>query len=249
MTALIAPLFAIAGAIVGSFINVVALRFPVQGVVAGRSACLSCGTKLQWFELVPVLSFILLWGRCRTCRVPLSFQYPFVELALGAIFLLLYFRVPDPVLVALFAIGFSLLLLIAVYDFRHLIIPGAFLYPLIATGLVLTLYRNPAPSIEWLAGPLLTVPFLLLFALSRGRLMGFADSTLALGVGWLLGLSGSAVAFLVSFWIGAVVGVVLLARGRRLQSEIPFAPFLVAGALLTVLGDISLFELLSALTL
>jgi leader peptidase (prepilin peptidase)/N-methyltransferase len=137
-----------------------------------------------------------------------------------------------------------LLLVITIYDFRHKIIPDKIVYPFIILCLVSIIWKVTAvagfaflPAI--VAGPLLAAPFFFLYFFSKGKAMGFGDVKLALGIGWLVGIVGAISVFLLSFWIGAIVGVVLMAFSKRhgIKSEIPFAPFMiVATAIVSILG-------------
>lgn len=269
--------FFLFGTIVGSFLNVVILRYNTGRSVAGRSACFSCQTKLRWFELLPVVSYLTLGGKCRTCRARISWQYPAVELLTGVIFLLTARQSFVPAGFSASAIGavelggffldlicFSLLMVILVYDLRHKIIPDAFVYGFIVTALlrIFFLFGGFEFSAEMLwhlaAGPILLLPFFLLWHFSKGRWLGLGDGKLVWGLGWFLGLAGGASAVLLAFWIGAAVALLSLAlqalgrnkffrryalfgRGKRLtmKSELPFAPFLILGLWLVFLFEIS----------
>jgi prepilin signal peptidase PulO-like enzyme (type II secretory pathway) len=240
------------GAAVGSFLNVVSLRYHTGRTIRGRSGCASCGAQLRWFELLPVLSFIALRGKCRSCLSAISWQYPIVEAITGALFVGLYYLYAlQWGLFLLYAIEWSLLVIIVAYDMKHKIIPDPFVYAFIALSF-LSLFITPdwtlhMPSGSWwplLSGPLLAAPFAFLWLVSGGRWMGFGDAKLALGIGWVLGVTRGTTALLLSFWIGAVVSIALLlyerlspsgravsrAHGRlTMKSEVPFAPFLILG--------------------
>jgi leader peptidase (prepilin peptidase) / N-methyltransferase len=241
------------GLIIGSFLNVVILRLNTgRSIAKGRSKCARCSNTLSWYELIPVFSFLGLGGKCRSCKVPISFQYPVVELVTGILFVLLYgkiFGMYELSFASLFVFIFSiviacLLLVITMYDFRHKIIPDKIVYPFIALAFVSVVWNTTStlgfaflPAI--VAGPLLAAPFFFLYFFSKGRAMGFGDVKLALGIGWLVGIVGAISVFLLSFWIGAIVGVVLMAFSKRhgIKSEIPFAPFMiVATAIVSILG-------------
>lgn len=228
------------GLIIGSFLNVVILRYNTGRSLGGRSACFSCGVKLRWAELLPVISFLGLRGRCRSCRSPISWQYPLVELATGCLFTLLYLAVPlgSWWLLGLLFVASACLVVITVYDFYHQIIPDLFVFTLIVTGLVYPLILPGSFVINLLwslwGGFFMALPLFLLWLVSSGRWMGFGDIKLALGLGFFLGLSGGLSALLLAFFLGAGVGVLLIAWSKRrhkraytLKSEIPFAPFLI----------------------
>ncbi len=239
------------GLIIGSFLNVVIFRLHGGRSLGGRSFCAHCAHTLRWYDLVPVFSYVALRGRCRYCHSRISWQYPLVELAVGVTFALIAFPfrhvVLEPldfVFLASRFISFSLFIAIFVYDLRHKIIPDVLVYPLALTALIPVLVTGfmQGFSSETLsaviAGPILFTPFFLLWFLSRGKWMGFGDAKLAIGMGWLLSIEGGLSAVIFGFWSGAVVGVALISRTRlvhganshvSMKSEVPFAPFLIAG--------------------
>ncbi|OHA12906.1 MAG: hypothetical protein A2909_02135 [Candidatus Tagabacteria bacterium RIFCSPLOWO2_01_FULL_39_11] len=144
----------ILGAIMGSFLNVVIFRFNTgESIVKTGSRCFSCGKKLKWFELIPILSFLIQKGRCGGCKSKISWQYPIVELITGVIFLLVFLKITGyrlPVTgyypfnnlptIIYFWIIFSLLMVISVYDFHHKIIPNKIVYLLIFFSLFSSLF-------------------------------------------------------------------------------------------------------------
>ena len=214
------------GATVGSFLNVVALRYGTgQSPLVGRSFCPACNIKLSAIDLIPVLSFIFLGGKCRTCRAKISWQYPLVEILTAVIFLFL-FRSP------LALIAWCLLIVIMIYDWRHKIIPDGLVLVFGILALAMAILNNLGSDLflALLWGPLFAAPFFLLWFFSSGKWMGLGDAKLGLGLGWLLGAS-SIDAFILAFWIGAVVSLVLIGwqKGQKkltMKSEVPFAPFL-----------------------
>lgn len=237
------PIFIfVLGAIVGSFLNVVILRLNTGwSIVSGRSKCVRCNKNLSWYELIPVFSFLGLRGKCKDCKAPISFQYPVIELTTAIVFIILYTKV---FLVQGFnflsltsflgsAILASLLIVILVYDFKHKIIPNKIVYPFIVFALASILWKAifvpgfvAVPFL--LAGFVLAAPFLLIWLFSKGKAMGFGDVKLALGMGFVVGLSASLAVFLLSFWIGAIVGLFLIALSRAsLKTQVPFAPFMI----------------------
>jgi prepilin signal peptidase PulO-like enzyme (type II secretory pathway) len=145
-----------------------------------------------------------------------------------------------------FAFLISLILLfIVVYDVRHTVIPWSASILLILLA-ALYLFISLPPLYDIFAGPVLAVPLFLLWLLSRGRWMGLGDSVLELGIGSLLGLTAGLTAFFLAFWIGAVVGIALmvLGRGVTMKSEVPFAPFLIAGMALCYFFHVDFFQAL-----
>jgi len=246
----------ILGLLIGSFLNVVILRMNTgRSVVTGRSACPRCSKKLSWFELVPVFSFLFQRGKCRGCKTRISFQYPIVELTTAVLFIVLYIKIP-------LAVGFSAyswlsflfslivactLIVIAVYDTRHKIIPDMAVYLFILLGLLSiavkeTLFPGFSATAALVEGVVVGLPFFLIWWLSKGKMMGFGDVKLALGIGWLLGASGGFVALILAFWIGAIVGLFLIAlsHNKSMKSEIPFGPFLILGTLIASVWGITI---------
>lgn len=254
------PIFiGILGLIIGSFLNVVILRMNTgRSVAKGRSKCARCNVTLSWYELVPVFSFLGLRGKCKTCNAPISFQYPLVELITAITFTILYTTIIFSyglTLVSFITFVFSaavasLLIIIFVYDIRHTIIPDQAVYMVIILGLLSIFWHlltvpGFAAATAVFDGVLVALPFFLLWALSKGRLMGFGDVKLALGIGWLLGLVGGFSAILFSFWIGGLVGLFLLALSRKysMRSEVPFAPFLIMGTFIVGVWGITIVSL------
>ncbi|KKT19136.1 MAG: Prepilin peptidase, partial [Parcubacteria group bacterium GW2011_GWB1_43_8] len=204
------------GAVVGSFLNVVILRLNTgQSIVSGRSKCFSCAKKLRWYELLPVISFIFLRGKCSACKTKISWQYSLVETITGIIFVLLFQQSQNIFSFGFFILTFSFLIIIAVYDYRHQIIPNLFVW--IFNGLAfIGLFRTSDFGFRifnWnnlLSGFILFAFFALLWGVSKGRWMGFGDAKLALGIGWLLGMTKGIAAITLAFWIGAIAGVLLI---------------------------------------
>jgi len=254
------------GIIIGSFLNVIIFRLNTgRTFIKGGSMCMTCGHKLRWFELVPVLSFLVLRGRCRECRSKISIQYPVVEIITGLVFTLIAFKFL-PILyfsfwlyvlyLVMFLAIFSLLIVIFVYDLKHKIIPNKLSYSFSALAL-LSLVVSIAlfgSFFSWfnvlnlLAGPLIALPFVLIWFFSKGRLMGLGDGKFMVGMGWMLGFSSGAFAVIISFWIGAVVSLLLMIFSKKkvgMKTEVPFAPFLIISTLITFIFNFDLNTLVN----
>ncbi|MHB8651881.1 MAG: prepilin peptidase [Minisyncoccota bacterium] len=255
------------GTAVGSFLNVVILRLNTgRTVVHGRSMCFSCGKPLRAHELVPLLSFLIQRGRCRQCKSKISWQYPLVEFATGILFMLVGTALPgvmtQPFLLAYYLVAVSILVIIAVYDLRHQIIPDGLVYTFallslghlaVQAGSVAVFFSAPY-IYDVLAGPLFALPLAGLWVVSRGRWIGLGDAKLALGMGWFLGIAAGASALMLSFWIGAVVGLALIVAAHMhtrliphsrysLKSEIPFGPFMVLATFVVLFCHFNIFNL------
>lgn len=242
----------ILGAIIGSFLNVVGLRWNSGLTLGGRSFCYRCGHELRWYELIPILSFILQMGRCRSCRAKLSWQYPSMEIFTGLIFATIFNFQFSILQNLLLAIVFCIFVVITIYDIRHKIIPDTLVYTTIILSFLVRLLSTSTGA-DWLAGPVLFAFFALLWVITRGRAIGFGDSKLALAIGLLLGAANGYSAGVLAFWIGAVWGVALvlksklfpLLRGGKpitIKSEIPFAPFLILGAWLSLIFNLDILH-------
>lgn len=233
----------ILGTIIGSFLNVLVLRYNTGlSFAKGRSKCFSCGNTLSWYELVPLFSFVFLRGRCLSCGSKISYQYPVVEFITGLVFSLIFWKTGLSILLPFYLVTFSILIAISVYDIKHKIIPdGMVLSFSIFSLIVLFLNQNYINGfvlpdlLDLLAGPILASFFAFFWLVSSERWMGLGDAKLALGVGWLLGFSGGIFAIMLSFWIGAIFSlsiillekIGLLKKGITMKSEIPFAPFII----------------------
>lgn len=230
------------GAIIGSFLNVVIIRYNTGKTLKGRSKCVNCNKELSWHELLPVLSYILQRGSCKGCKSKISWQYPLVEFVTGILFVCIFYVFPpinpDSSFLTTFHLFIaSLLIVISVYDIKHKIIPDHFVFIFIVLSF-LSIFITPnlnfvLPSYQSLiAGPVMALPFAFLWLISRGEWIGLGDSKLALGIGWMLGLSMAVNAFVLSFWIAAIVSLVWMLityRKFKPRTEIPFGPYLVLG--------------------
>jgi len=237
----------ILGTVVGSFLNVVGLRWGKRGV-GGRSACPSCSKPLSWFELVPILSFLFQGGRCRKCKHKISWQYPLIELWTGLIFVTVSY---------IFIPVFCIYVVILIYDLHHKIIPDPLVYLAIMLSVV-SRWWLVGSLLDWLAGPILFVFFALIWLLSQGRAMGFGDAKLGLSVGLLLGAAQGFSAIVLAFWIGALGALILMfvsklglsapadfiksAKGLTMKSEVPFAPAIILGAWISVVFHLNILN-------
>ena len=244
------------GAIIGSFLNVVILRHNTgESIARGKSRCFDCGKPLKWKNLIPVASFIFQKGKCSACGSKISWQYPIVEIITGVLFALIFsvyggsifnfqFSIFNFLSVGYYFTIFSLLIIIAVYDIRHRIIPDLFVFSFIVLSAFSLFFElNAAGNFDFeivkagilgrfLAGIAFFSFFALIWFFSKGRAMGFGDAKLALGIGFFLGFLNGLTAIFISFWLGALAGVLLLIAAKKrynMKSEIAFGPFLVLG--------------------
>lgn len=247
------------GVSIGSFVNVLVFRLRSGSRITGRSKCMSCGKTLTPRMLIPLFSFLFQRGRCAFCGSHIVFQYPLVEIILGILYVtIMLVRGFDPLQASpneiFFVLGdaviWTTLLAITIYDLRHKIIPDSFSLFLAATAGVLVLMKwklgvlptsyvpfwDTIPTwIDLFAGPILATPFALVWFFSGGRAMGLGDAKIAWGIGWFLGFSYGVSSVILAFWVAFFPSLALLllrSKHFTIKSEIPFAPFFVAGAFL-----------------
>jgi leader peptidase (prepilin peptidase)/N-methyltransferase len=218
----------------GSFVNVVAARVPLRrSVVRPRSGCMSCGAELAWYDNVPVVSYFVLHGRCRSCGVRISWLYPAVELATGALVAACFFAFGLSGEAALAAFFCAVLVAITATDITHRIVPNRIVLP--AAALVLVAHTALQPSPEWALGALGAALFLFIAALAYPGGMGMGDVKLALLLGAMLGRYVG-VGLMLGMLVAIVPSVFLLARhgAAARKMGIPFAPFLALGAVVAL---------------
>jgi len=240
------------GLAVGSFLNCVIYRLaPHQGPgggLGGRSYCPHCQHQLGFWDLVPVLSFLVLKGKCRYCQKSISPQYPLVELTTGVLFLL-FFEIRFPI-IDIREIGFlfiisCFLIIIFVYDLKHYVIPDKIIYPAIVIALIYNLQRCDLLGRSHLLFSALGAAafFGAIVLISRGKWMGIGDIKLAFLMGLLLGFPNILVALFLAFFSGAIIGIGLIISGKKsLKSEVPFGPFLVGGTLVALFWGRTIIE-------
>lgn len=242
MDAAVAAAFLAPGLALGSFLNVVAARVPLRrSVVRPRSACMSCGTELAWYDNVPVVSWLVLHGRCRHCSARIAWRYPAVEvstalLVAGCVW---KFGLSLDALVAAFFC--AVLVAVSATDLEHRIIPNVLVVP--AAGIVLVAQTALHPSVEWVLAALGAAVFLFIAALAYPKGMGMGDVKLALLMGAMLGRTVP-VAFMVGMFAALVPSLVLVVRhgAKARKMGIPFGPFLALGAVLALFAGHALLD-------
>ena len=256
------------GLVTGSFLNVIINRLHIkEDIIKKRSYCPHCKKVLKWYELIPIVSFIVQKRRCRGCGDKISWQYPIVEIVTALLFLQVsssigYSFVWETMFLWIILSG---LIVIFVYDLKHFIIPDVVLVPLILlTSLAILFdvwtFGNWELFGNWklvignslqlsslasalLVGLLASLPFFVINMISSGRAMGFGDVKLAFFMGLLLGLYNALVALFLSFLAGGVVGVLLiLTKRKKLKSQVPFGPFLVLGTYVALFWGQSIID-------
>jgi leader peptidase (prepilin peptidase) / N-methyltransferase len=228
------------GLIIGSFCNVVIYRLPHgKSIVAPGSQCRSCGSPIRPWDNIPLLSYFLLRGRCRFCKEAISTRYPTIECISGMLFVLLYLKFGLSMTFFLYAFLTSALLIVALIDLDHRIIPNIITLPGMAVGVGLSMGVLPLTPLASLFGLIIGGAIFYLIALISKGGMGGGDIKLIAMIGAFLGLEGGLFTIFASALLGSVVGLMLMLLGKRGRKDrVPFGPFLSFGAILFMLcGD------------
>lgn len=232
------------GLIVGSFLNVCIYRMPRGlNIIRPRSSCPSCGRPVRFYDNIPILSYLLLKGRCRDCSSPISIRYPIVEALNGIMYLLAYMRFgPDYSLLIVMAF-LSSMIVITFIDLEFQIIPDHITLPGILIGVVTSSLIFPDPfeshQVTGLVNALIGLfvgggLFLAIAVLSKGG-MGGGDIKMMAMVGAFMGWKGVLLTTLIGSVVGSVVGIGLMVfKGKDRKAKIPFGPFLALGAVVTL---------------
>ncbi len=234
------------GIFLGSFFNVVADRLPRGKTLNGRSKCDSCHHTLSWYDLIPLISYTLLSGKCRYCRASLSIQYPLSELATGVLFVLtwqlstLWYR--DFYLHLIHLAITSVIIIMVLSDLRYHILPDQLQIALIVFGTLrnIMMWQIAGGGDSWSAltfmgqalfnGAITTLPLLAIYLLTKGRGMGFGDVKLSFSFGYILGLWEGLGGLYIGFVVGGIIGgLLLLFKLKSLKSKVAFGPFLLLG--------------------
>ncbi len=223
------------GIVIGSFLNVCIYRVPrKESIVSTRSHCMSCGYQLKWYDLVPVLSYLFLRGKCRSCGKPISIQYPIIEMLNGIIYIIIFQKFGFSYTTILYCLVASALLVLSVIDFRIYEIPDGIngLLGGIAVIRVVLDLRNLA---LYLIGFFCVSSFLfLIYLISKGSAIGGGDIKLMAVGGLLLGYQQIFVAFL----LGCILGSILHLLRMKISKEdrvLAFGPYLSMGIFLSML--------------
>lgn len=233
------------GSVIGSFLNVCIFRIPLKKSVAfGRSHCMNCNKELKWFELVPILSFILLGAKCRSCKSKISFQYPIVEAINGLLYIVIFlvFGWAAPITIvynSIYCMVASTLLVLSVIDLRTHIIPDKLSIFLFGWGLIFAIIRCYVAYVETgsIMEPLLkhgigffavSLLLMLLFYATQGRGIGGGDVKLMAGAGLLLGWDVVIVSFLVGCVLASVIHTIRMIF-KKSDRVLAFGPYLSAG--------------------
>ncbi len=224
------------GLITGSFLNVVIYRIPKNQsiIINPPSHCPVCKTKLKWYDLIPVLSYILLKGKCRYCKSKISIQYPLVELATGLIFILFFQKFDWSFLFIKWVIFSGLLIVTGAIDLIEGVVPDIIVIPGLITGIIFSVFYGKSIFLESIYGLLFMAAFFLTIILLTKGGMGWGDLTFGAMIGSFLGFKFSLITLILSFIIGSIAGLTLIiVRKRKRKDTIPFGPFLSIAAFIT----------------
>ena len=229
--------FLLFGLVVGSCLNVCIDRLPRRRSIVGPSShCEACGHKLGLLDLVPVLSYLLLRGRCRYCKAPIPRRVPLVELATGLLFMFAWFHYGNPLELAIALVFVSFFIVIFVIDLEHRLILNRVVYPGILAALIAALVNQGYHVPYALLGGAVGAGLLLLIALAFPRGMGFGDVKYGGLIGLVVGFPQVFVGLTISFVLGGLMGaILLLSRRKRWKEHVPFGPFLTIGAVVAML--------------
>ena len=234
--AVAAAIAALFGALVGSFLNVCIYRLPMRtSIVWPASACPHCRREIEWFENIPIVSYLALRGRCRSCHQPIGIRYPIIEAITAAMFgLMWWFYGPSLLLVSRLIFGCALIVLFAI-DLEHHLLPNVITLPFIVIGFVFSFFTEPG-WIDSLIGVLvgggsLLLMFYAYLAVRKKEGLGMGDPKMLAMIGAFLGWKMTIVALMFASFAGSLFGMAMMATRRgSLESMLPFGCFLAVGA-------------------
>lgn len=233
--------FFVTGTVLGSFYNVVGLRVPKKIKFANdRSYCPTCQQQLRWFELIPIISYVIQLGKCRKCREKISPIYPVVEFFTGFLFAFSYYKIGFELELILMIILVSMLMILFVTDITYMRIPNKILLFFLPLIIIMRVISPLDPWYNAIIGAVVGYGLIaLIIILSKGG-MGAGDMKLLGVLGIVLGLGKVLLTFFVAALIGAIVGLTLRGLGKLNKKQpIPFGPYLIVATLFTYYyGDI-----------
>ena len=246
----------ILGASIGSFVQVIVSRLHVAPIMKGRSKCLSCGEALRPYDLIPLVSYLFLKGKCRYCKTKYGVSALLIESIFGITFLLLYqLIIKDQASILesaswliYYTALFGVLGVIALYDRIHSYIPLSFLssYIVITSIMFVKRLMEDTQIITFLAPIFVALPFFAIWIFTKGRGLGFGDVIVFFGVGAFFGTAQGLAVLVISVWIGAIFGLYIKyihSKNMNGPTAIPFVPFIVIAFLIVLFTDIDIFSI------
>lgn len=229
----------ITGLCIGSFLNVCIYRIPRdESIIFSSSHCTNCNYKLQVIDLIPVLSYIFLKGRCRKCNEKISMEYPAVEILNGALYLIIYLRYGFSIYTIKYFLLCSLLIVIASIDLKtHYVYRNTILFGLFSVVIIYIADYFLLANLPWselIGGAIATLIIGTIVFLTGG--MGEGDIEISLIIGLFLGYKKSILSIFIAFILGGIVATMLLfLRSKGRKSEIAFGPYLAMAAIISIL--------------
>ena len=239
----LAAFFVAPGLALGSFLNVVAARVPLHvSVVRPRSACPTCAAQIEWYDNIPLVSYALLRGRCRSCSSRIGLAYPAVELLTAVLIAGCVLRFGLSARAAIAAGVCAVLVVVSATDLEHRIVPNRVILP--ATLAVLAANLLVAPGLEWPLAAVAAATFLFVPALAAPGALGMGDVKLALFLGAALGATAG-VAVMLGLFAALIPSLVLIARygSKARKMALPLAPFLAIGGVIALFAGHALLDL------
>lgn len=230
-------IFFISGLIIGSFLNSLIYRIDdIKTIFIHRSHCPKCQKILTWKDLIPLISFLILLGRCRYCRQKISWQYPLLELATALMFVVIYWQFGLSLVIGYWLLVTCFLILIFTYDWLKQIIPDEFFYPALILTVIFLIFSPRTDFSSSILGMLAGSVFIaLIYLITRGKGIGFADIKLTGLLGLIVGWPQILLVLFLAFILGAMVGLIMIAsRKYGWKSAIAFGPFLIMGFYITL---------------
>lgn len=235
-------IFLIFGMLIGSFINCLAWRLYKGETILGRSYCPKCLNKIKWYDNIPLLSFLILKGKCRSCSKKISWQYPLVELITGLLFYTAFlFFGPSPLILIKSFIIISILVLVFIFDFRWYLIPVSALLWGGSVIVILGVLSNLFILGYYLFSLVVTIALAVVFfgaqyLITKGKGLGEGDIWLGAFLGAIFtNVLELSVAILSAYFIGAIIGIGLILTGnKKMGSKLPLGVFLSAGAIISL---------------
>lgn len=221
------------GLVIGSFLNVCIYRMPKKESVVPASHCLSCGYRLRWYDNIPLISFLILKGRCRECHTKLSYQYPVVEGLNGIFYIAVFLANGWNLMSVVYCLLTSALIVLSVIDWRTYIIPNPIILVMLVLGIFATLLDLENWKDHVLGAVSVGTVFWLIILLSAGRAMGGGDAKLMNAAGLILGWRKIIVAYLLGCILGSVIHLMRMKISRQ-NHKLSFGPYLAAGIWISI---------------
>ena len=244
------------GAAVGSFTLVVVNRLHVAPIINARSKCFSCGKKLSWYELIPVVSYTIQKGKCTTCHAKIGYDHVLVEIVYGLLFTLFYglflkdkgINLTTTWWTVYYSAMFVISGVLVLYDLRHRFVPEYFLYAYLVLSSIMMFIRffETKNGYEFITPFVISLPALLIYFITKKRGIGLGDVLLFSGIGMLLGTEAALASLVISVWSATIVGLTLQLSNRKeyhMKYALPFVPFMIISTLFVLFADINVWTL------